>query len=108
MPVFIERFVLPILATIVMGVCAYNPWKWDWQQRISLGLAAVLLAYFFAYTSYQSKSEAAKTPSAVPVQAPRISGDARTSGNNSPANTGDGNNFQSEQNPRPSPSKMKE
>jgi hypothetical protein len=106
MPVFIERFVLPILATVVMGVCAYNPWKWDWQQRISLGVAAILLAYFFAYTSYQSRSETAKTT--APVQAPRISGDARTSGDNSPANTGDANSFQSDQKPKPSPSKPKE
>jgi hypothetical protein len=107
MPVFLERFVLPILAAIVMGVCMLNPWKWDWNQRISLGLSMIFLAYFFAYTSYQSKSETAKTP-AVPAQAPRISGDARTSGDNSPANTGDGNNFQSGQKPKPSPSKPKE
>jgi len=48
MPLFIERFVLPVLATVVMGVCAYNPWRWGWQPRVSLGLAAILLAYFFA------------------------------------------------------------
>ena len=106
MPVFIERFVLPILAAIVMGVCVLNPWKWDWNQRISLILSMIFLAYFFAYTSYYSGSETTKIP-AVPATT-RISGDARTTGDNSPANTGDGNSFQSDQKPKPSPSKPKE
>jgi hypothetical protein len=103
MPVFIERFVLPILATVVMGVCAYNPWKWDLRQRISLGLAAILLAYFFAHTSYQSTSKAAQ------ATARAKSGGASTSGNNSPAITGDGNNTTYDQSSaaenKPKPSK---
>ena len=106
MPVFIERFVLPILAAIVMGGCVLNPWKWDWTQRISLILSMIFLAYFFAYTSYQGGSETTKTP-VVPATT-RVSGDARTTGDNSPANTGDGNSFQSDQKPKPSQAKPKE
>ena len=40
MPVFLERYVLPILVTLTVGVCVFNPWKWDWNQRISFLLRA--------------------------------------------------------------------
>jgi hypothetical protein len=57
MPVFLERFVLPILVALVVGVCLFNPWKWDWHQRGSLFVGVVFLAYFFAYTSYHGKAQ---------------------------------------------------
>jgi hypothetical protein len=27
MPIFLERFVLPILAALVTGICLLNPWN---------------------------------------------------------------------------------
>jgi hypothetical protein len=89
MPIFVERFVLTILAFVVTGVCFLNPWKWDWQQRWSLFLGVTFIAYFAAYTSYRSTT----SPAATVVQTPK-SGDAHTSGPNSPAVTGGGNNIQ--------------
>jgi membrane protein implicated in regulation of membrane protease activity len=95
MPIFLERFVLPILAALVTGICLLNPWKWDWQQRFSLFLGVVFLAYFFAYTSYRSKPATAQVP-APQTPAPVIvstqkTGDATANGDNSTANTGNGN-----------------
>jgi hypothetical protein len=55
MPIFLERFVLPLLVAVVMGVCVFNPWKWDWHQRISLSVAAIAVAYFVGYTLTKSK-----------------------------------------------------
>jgi hypothetical protein len=70
MPVFLERFVLRILVALAVGVCVFNPWKWDWNQRISLFLGVVCLAYFFAYTSHRSKSQAGEQPPAATATEP--------------------------------------
>ena len=73
MPVFLERFVLPILVALAVGVCVFNPWKWDWNQRISLLLAVACLAYFFSYTSHHSRTQAAtgaSQPAATPPAQP--------------------------------------
>jgi hypothetical protein len=93
MPVFLERFVLPVLATAVITVIWLNPFRWDWQQRISLLLGVLFLAYFLGYTSYKSTRTTAS---------PRKTGDAATSAPNSPAVTGDRNNIQYGQ-PSPPP-----
>ncbi|MGD0403223.1 MAG: hypothetical protein ABSB66_08500 [Candidatus Acidiferrales bacterium] len=68
-----------------------NPFKWDWQQRVSLFLAVVCIAYFVGHTSYKSSSSTAKTHPTAPVEAQQKSGDATTSGPESPAVTGSGN-----------------
>src|SRR5277367_894400 len=100
MPIFLERFVLPILAAVVTGVCLFNPWKWDWHQRASLFVGVVSLAYFFAYTSYRIKPETTQT-SAPAIEAPKKTGNATTSGDNSPAVTSDGNNITYDQSTHP-------
>ncbi len=90
MSIFLERFVIPILATGVVGLIILNPLKWDTRQRISLLISTVALAYFVGHTL--SLNESAPTqgaPSAT--EAPKKSGDAITSGPNSPAVSGDGN-----------------
>jgi len=89
-PIFIERFLLPILATLVTGVCLFNPWKWDWHQRISLFLGVAFLVYFFAYTSFRSKSAATALPT---IESPQKSGNAITGGDKSPAVSGNGNSI---------------
>jgi hypothetical protein len=35
-----------------------NPFRWDWQQRISLSLGVLFFAYFFAYTIYKARQSA--------------------------------------------------
>jgi hypothetical protein len=55
MPIFLERFILPLLLAVVMGVCVFNPWKWDLHQRISLSVAAIALAYFVSHSLTKGK-----------------------------------------------------
>jgi hypothetical protein len=87
-----------------VGVCVFNPWKWDWHQRISLLLGMACLAYFFAYTSHRSKSEAAHT-AAPTIEVPKTTGDATANGNQSIANTGNGNTINQSSPPEKKPPK---
>ncbi len=98
-PVFLERFILPALATVLIGVILLNPFKFDFQQQGALAIAVVALAYFVGHTVHL-RNEATKpkvAPALVERQAEpvqpqtHVSGPATTSGNNSPAITGDGN-----------------
>ena len=103
MSVFLERFVLPILAAVVMGVIMLNPLKFDWHQRISLLIAVVAFAYFVGRTIHVGHATHQQPPSvAVPAGPSHTSGSATTTGNNSPANTGDGNTITIDT-PTPSP-----
>jgi hypothetical protein len=47
---WLERYVLPICATVVFGLTILNPLKLDWQQRISLAIAISAIAYFVGHT----------------------------------------------------------
>jgi hypothetical protein len=95
-PVFLEKFVLPVLAASVIAVIAINPFKWDWWQRTSLFLGVLFLAYFVAYTVYKSVPKETQPPAAG--ETPKT-GNATTSGPQSPANTGNGNTFNNDQPP---------
>jgi hypothetical protein len=66
LPVFLEKFVLPVLATAVIALIVINPLKWDWRQRGSLFLGVMFLAYFVVYTLYNSAPKPAGTPFAAP------------------------------------------
>lgn len=50
MHLWLERYVLPICATVVFGLTILNPLKLDWQQRISLAIAISAIAYFVGHT----------------------------------------------------------
>lgn len=89
MPVFLEKFVLPVLAAFMLTVILLNPLKLDKPQRISLAIAVLAIAYFVGHTLERSKATPAK--SIDPVSAAPRSGAATTSGDQSPAQTGDGN-----------------
>ncbi len=100
MPIFLERFVLPVLAAAVIAVIVLNPLKLDRQQRISLLVCVLASAYFVGYTLYKRNS--VPTHGAAPmVGAPRRTGDATTNGSQSPAVTGDGNKINYAQSPDP-------
>ena len=45
-----ERYVLPICATVVFGLTILNPLKLDWQQRTSMAIAITAIAYFIGHT----------------------------------------------------------
>jgi hypothetical protein len=90
-PVFLEKFVLPILAAAILTVIALNPFNLDSKQRISLLVAVVALAYFIGHTIYKRVPGSGQpTPQAVEIPK-RTTGDATTTGPNSPAVTGDNN-----------------
>jgi hypothetical protein len=62
---WLERYILPICATVVFGLTILNPLKLDWQQRISLAIAISALAYFVGHTI--------RKPATAPTQPdPRI------------------------------------
>ncbi len=86
-PIFLERFVLPILAALI-GVIVINTIKLDLQQRVSLSLCVVCLAYFVSHSIQKSKVSTVE-PAIVQPVAP--TGDAVTNGDQSVANTGNGN-----------------
>jgi hypothetical protein len=52
-PVFLERFVLPVLATALIGVIVLNPFRFDWQQQLSLAIAVVAFAYFVGHSVHK-------------------------------------------------------
>jgi len=84
MSIFLEKFTLPLLVAVVMGVCVFNPWKWDWHQRISLSVAAIALAYFVGYrlTKGRSPSNSPLIPAAVaPPQVNQQAGDCSANAN---------------------------
>lgn len=57
MPVFLERYVLAVAAALTVLVVVTNPMGFDWKQRISGGLALVLVAYFVGHTVYKTNRE---------------------------------------------------
>jgi hypothetical protein len=103
MPVFIERFVLPILSAIIVVVILLNPFKWDSRQRFSLLIAAIAFAYFCAHSSYRKtqapQNTGATTPAVLPAApqglpvppAGNVTGNVTTNGPNSPVVSGNGN-----------------
>jgi hypothetical protein len=67
-PIYIERFLLPILATIAVSVIILNPIGMDTTQKVTLSATVLLFAFFLAYTLHkynESKSEPAKTTTAI-------------------------------------------
>jgi hypothetical protein len=52
-PVFLERFVLPLFAAAVFATAYTNPMGFDTTQRVTGSLALVLAAYFVAHTAYK-------------------------------------------------------
>jgi len=52
-PVFIERYLLGLLGSATLLVLVVNPMNFDWIQRITLGVAILALAAFFAQTLHR-------------------------------------------------------
>jgi hypothetical protein len=49
-PVFIEKVLIPVGAVGLSYIIWTNPMNFDWIQRVSLGLSAVLLLFFLSYS----------------------------------------------------------
>src|SRR5258708_39779522 len=52
-PVFVERFMLPLFAGAVIVLALSNPMGFDRVQRITGTIAVIFAAYFFAHTIYK-------------------------------------------------------
>lgn len=59
MPLWFERYVLPICVAVVFGLTILNPFKFDWRQRISLAIGISALAYFVAHTIHKPPATSA-------------------------------------------------
>jgi hypothetical protein len=96
-PVFIERFLIVVCAAAFYGLVITNAMTFSPLQRIGLGIALVGIALFLGATA----SKTAQPPIIAPKEQPKASGDATTSGPNSPANTGNGNDVKYDQSSPP-------
>ena len=57
-PIFVERFLLPLFAAVVVLLAVTNPMGFDKTQRIAGSLSLMLAAYFLAHTIYKNNSPA--------------------------------------------------
>jgi hypothetical protein len=81
-PLFIERFVLPVFAGIVILVAVTNPMRFDVIQRISGTILLISAALFISQTWYK-KTAAATLPAASQLPSGQNSGDQQPSNQNS-------------------------
>lgn len=90
MPVFGEKFVLPVLATVVTAIALLNPMKWDWQSRVALFVGATALAYLLSHQIHL-RNEAIRTGNAPASTSPTPNaGPVSVSGDCNAVNTGNG------------------
>jgi hypothetical protein len=62
-PVFLEKYLLPVTATLTVWLTFANPMGLDWNQRVSGGLALLFAAYFIGHTVHRM-NHPRKPPSA--------------------------------------------
>jgi hypothetical protein len=60
-PVFLEKFMLPLFATVMVLVAITNPMKFDMSQRVAGTLALIFAAYFVAHTIHKERAEPRET-----------------------------------------------
>jgi hypothetical protein len=77
-PIFIERFVLPVFVALVIGLAVTNPMGFDFQQRVSGALGLICFAYFLGHTIHKQKSlqppppPPRKTEAELPATRPQL------------------------------------
>lgn len=71
-PIFVERFLLPLFAAAVVVLALTNPMGFDWIQRVTGSLALILLAYFVAHSIYKNPlaKPAGPTSNPTPTEKP--------------------------------------
>jgi hypothetical protein len=70
--VFLEKFLLPTSSALVVLFLVTNPMKFDWTQRITGGLAIILVAYFVSHTLQKEKAAQLVAAPSTPSTAPQI------------------------------------
>ncbi len=61
-PVFLEKFVLPLFATSVVLLAWSNPMGFDTTQRVTGAVTLVFAAYFVGHTVYKGAPKNSATP----------------------------------------------
>src|ERR1051326_2169401 len=61
-PIFLERYLLPMVAALTVLVVVTNPMSLDLNQRITGGAVVVLVAYFVSHTAYKMNQPAKSPP----------------------------------------------
>jgi hypothetical protein len=64
-PVFIERFILPVAAAILVLVIVTNPMNFDMTQRITGGIALVFIAWFLSHTIHLRNEAKVTSPTGI-------------------------------------------
>jgi hypothetical protein len=62
-PVFLEKYVLPVLATVTTALVFMNPMKFDWSSRIALFIGVLAIAYLLSHQLHL-RNEAIRTGTA--------------------------------------------
>jgi hypothetical protein len=68
MPIFFERFCIPLCAGTIIVLGLTNPMHWDWPERIwgsILALVAAIVVSIIVHKHNQKKSDAARGPKLV-------------------------------------------
>lgn len=63
MPVFLERFLLPLFAAAVLAIALTNPMRFDRTQRVTGSFALIFAAYFVAHTTFKLSGQTRTSPS---------------------------------------------
>jgi len=71
MPIWIERFGLPVLVAVLVGAVIFNVLKMDWLQKTGLGMAILGLSLFLSQTVYLSNKAKADTDTSPPQGEPK-------------------------------------
>src|ERR1051326_5747538 len=69
-PIFLERYLLPMVAALTVLVVVTNPMSLDLNQRITGGAVLVLGAHFVSHTAYKMSRPAKRPPKDDPLKYP--------------------------------------
>jgi hypothetical protein len=72
-PVFLEKFLLPLFVTVLVAVAVTNPMKFDATQRITGVLALSFAAYFISHTLHIAKNQPPAVPANLQGPTPQLS-----------------------------------
>jgi hypothetical protein len=71
-PIFLERFILPVFAAVVVLLALTNPMKFDTTQRITGVLALLFAAYFVAHTAHKHGKSAPNVSDDTSISKPEV------------------------------------
>ena len=76
-PVFLEKVILPLLATVITAFVLLNPMKFDWQSRIALTVGLLAFAFLISHQIHL-RNEAIRLGSAPKIEGAPTPGESPT------------------------------